>query len=597
MHRFRHITILLSLAVPAYGSGPAGNALSFDGNDDFAQVPHSTTLNLGTQATIEFWLFQRDFGLPGSGEWLLTKGATFGAATGTGTGTSLVFCVGPVSNVGLGVGILPLSEWSHVAWTIDTDDPVARVFLNGRPVGETDHMQNGQTIPSLPLCENVNPVLIGGLPPNAGSFLDGFMDEIRIWNVARTPAEIQTHFACRIAPDTPGLVGYWKFDEALGDQQVVDSSPAGNHGWLGTTTAPEGSDPTRDMSAAPIVSGGIADHYVADTMCSNSTVPGPALLNFTFDGIAPEFGCDGTLSSRLFTGTIGPNQLAKITRIQRDCTIQSFGALICRPESVLVDVDGNWPGVCGQPNLILAGGRCDDGFDRVYVLDPTNGSICQTFVDNTLGRIGQMALNSVGDLFVGSVAGDCMNVLTGGVVVPFFCASGQSLRAVAIDENDNVYVTGSVDGIMRVIAPDGTVLDPNFASGLEGAVSHAFAPAGIFHGNLFVAAGDRVMEVDLATGQSSVFLACVEAFGIAFDPSGFMYVSSPTEDRVLKVGPGLPGDMNGDASVDLVDLPGFVLALLRLPDAPLPILTADMDGDGCANGADVGLFVTAIVGG
>ncbi len=65
----------------------------------------------------------------------------------------------------------------------------------------------------------------------------------------------------------------------------------------------------------------------------------------------------------------------------------------------------------------------------------------------------------------------------------------------------------------------------------------------------------------------------------------------------MKVGPGLPGDMNGSGTVDVDDMPGFIAALLMLPDAPLPILTADMNGDGCANGADVPGFVDGVLNG
>ncbi len=41
---------------------------------------------------------------------------------------------------------------------------------------------------------------------------------------------------------SPGLAGYWNFDE--GDGQVVnDLSPAGNHGFLGASPEPDEADP------------------------------------------------------------------------------------------------------------------------------------------------------------------------------------------------------------------------------------------------------------------------------------------------------------------------------------------------------------------
>jgi len=164
-------------------------------------------------------------------------------------------------------------------------------------------------------------------------------------------------------------------------------------------------------------------------------------------------------------------------------------------------------------------------------------------------------------------------------------------RAIALDAQENLWVACASDGVLRILDKDCGMIDDSFASSLDGAVSQAFAPQGLFHGNLFVACGDRVMEVDVQTGESTVFMANTEAYGIAFDPEGSMYVSQPSQDRILKIVPGLPGDMNGDTFVNIEDLPGFVEALLRLPDAPLPILTADMNCDGCANGDDIQSFI------
>lgn len=55
--------------------------------------------------------------------------------------------------------------------------------------------------------------------------------------------------------------------------------------------------------------------------------------------------------------------------------------------------------------------------------------------------------------------------------------------------------------------------------------------------------------------------------------------------------------MDGSGAVNLADTEGFIKALLRTPDAPLPILTADMNLDGCADGRDVKTFVGVVVGG
>ncbi len=399
----------------------------------------------------------------------------------------------------------------------------------------------------------------------------------------------------------PGPLSYqWRHDGvpisgATDESYTIDPVLPSHAGEYDAVVANGCTSATSDTATLTVEAEGTAIHYFGSTLCEPAPVSAPGLLSFTYDGISPDYGCDGSVDSRLFAGQLSFD-ISKITKVRQDCLIHPFGALLCKPESVLIDVNGSWPGACSMPNLIIVGGLCNDGFDRVYFLDPVSGGICQEYVDNTLLHVGQMAIDSTGRLFVASVEGDCLNMLTEGVVWPFYCAPGQSPRAVAVDQDDNVHVTYAGDGVLRVIAPDGTPINETFAAGLEGAVSQAIAPTGIFHGNLFVACGDRVMEVDLMTGHSSVFLACTSAHGIAFDPEGYMHVSVPSEDHILKIGSALPGDMNGSGTVDLDDLPGFVAALLRLHDAPLPIMTADMDGDGCANGLDIRVFVETLIG-
>ncbi len=161
--------------------------------------------------------------------------------------------------------------------------------------------------------------------------------------------------------------------------------------------------------------------------------------------------------------------------------------------------------------------------------------------------------------------------------------------------NNVVYVTGSNDGVLRKLSPSGAILNASFATGLQGAISQAIAPPGIFHGSLFVACGDRVMEVNLTTGQVTPFLTDLPVHGIAFDPDGFMYLSPPSLNRIDRIGPGLPGDMDGNGVVDLNDMARFESALLRRPNAPRPIATADMNGDGCVDGNDIAGFVNELL--
>jgi photosystem II stability/assembly factor-like uncharacterized protein len=71
------------------------------------------------------------------------------------------------------------------------------------------------------------------------AYFEGAIDEVRIWNVARTQEEIQAKMYTHLNGTEEGLVGYWPFNEGSGNV-VNDLSGNNNHGtihgptWVGS---------------------------------------------------------------------------------------------------------------------------------------------------------------------------------------------------------------------------------------------------------------------------------------------------------------------------------------------------------------------------
>ncbi|MGV2388023.1 MAG UNVERIFIED_CONTAM: hypothetical protein LVR29_05990 [Microcystis novacekii LVE1205-3] len=65
---------------------------------------------------------------------------------------------------------------------------------------------------------------------NKGVF-DGIIDDVRIWNTARTQSEIQANFNRELTGNESGLVGYWNFNSINGNT-VQDLSRNQNNGSL-----------------------------------------------------------------------------------------------------------------------------------------------------------------------------------------------------------------------------------------------------------------------------------------------------------------------------------------------------------------------------
>ncbi len=113
---------------------------------------------------------------------------------------------------------LPANRWTHVAAVYDPVRTTYTVYFNG--------VQVGQSSGSSPWNLQGVPLTLGraGIP-GEGNFL-GNLDEVRVWNRARSAAEIRQDLGYPLSGHETGLLLYWRFDESDGTV-ATDSAPLG----------------------------------------------------------------------------------------------------------------------------------------------------------------------------------------------------------------------------------------------------------------------------------------------------------------------------------------------------------------------------------
>ena len=98
------------------------------------------------------------------------------------------------------------NQWNHVAVTRDASNNVV-LYING------NSSSNARQI-----TENGNSALafaIGAYEAGQSPF-NGKIDEVRIWDDARTQAEIKANMHTELAGNESNLVAYYKFNESSG---------------------------------------------------------------------------------------------------------------------------------------------------------------------------------------------------------------------------------------------------------------------------------------------------------------------------------------------------------------------------------------------
>ncbi|MDP4009580.1 MAG: DUF2341 domain-containing protein [Candidatus Shapirobacteria bacterium] len=203
---------------PTWAQGKTGSGLNFDGINDYIQT--SSAINLGSSFTIGFWMKPtnlHNYGDPlsaGTGDKYLTfvtyadGHMGYGVGIGTSWGTSINTTAGKFSN----------NQWYYITGT-----------SNGI---NTELFVNGISQNTAPNNISINQVINVGARLATGYWFAGAIDQVKIYNYARTPAQISWDYN-RGKP-----IAWWKFDEcqgtAIGDWSMNGSTGTLNIGASGT---------------------------------------------------------------------------------------------------------------------------------------------------------------------------------------------------------------------------------------------------------------------------------------------------------------------------------------------------------------------------
>lgn len=206
----------------------ADSAISLDGNNDYIQLG---TYNNQTELTIEAWV--RVSGITGDFQAIVSSQALefvhlqMGNSGNTAVYYNSGFVFLPI------ISPNPQNEWRHIAISCKSGD--IKIFENGNLFASA--------VNTFSYITNGNNIRVGS--GYAGTrFFNGAIDEVRIWNVARSIEQIQatmndTLNSNYLTADS-GLIAYYRFDKlenlGVGNDGLVDDvrdlSISASHGDL-----------------------------------------------------------------------------------------------------------------------------------------------------------------------------------------------------------------------------------------------------------------------------------------------------------------------------------------------------------------------------
>ena len=194
-----------------FGLNAQNTAILLDGTTEFLSVPYKDNQNVGTAFTIEAWIFANSWATEswrGSIVAADVQGPDRGYAFRCGDDgkLSIVISVDNIWNEIISPSLMSTYQWHHVATTVDGTN--FKLYIDGQEVAAGSF--DGTPSP-------FDSDLLIGSSYFDGRFFDGAIDEVRIWNVARSQQEIADNTTVDLTGTEDGLVLYLPMNEGAGN--------------------------------------------------------------------------------------------------------------------------------------------------------------------------------------------------------------------------------------------------------------------------------------------------------------------------------------------------------------------------------------------
>jgi len=389
------IIIILSFLLLNLNSFSQGsvNSLDFDGSNDYVSLTPGITnvsaasVGLPTTAiTVEAWIKPRSFNNYGGVVSFTQDNATteHGFLLGTTTANRIEFSI-----AGGGVGLTYLrtsttyatNKWYHIVGTYD--GTTMSLYVNGI-LEATSPLQSG-AISYLDTRFRIGKYE----DDNENYYYNGEIDEVRIWSIAKTQAQIRDEMCKLLTGSEAGLTHYWRFNNGSGTTLTATTGAV-----TGTLTS---MTPVSDwvLSGAPL--GNVSSNlypvsWAGQTVNLASTDKGNIEVNTVAGNPAGihVYRVDGTPNSTTnITQGLGSNNLY-------------YGTFVVNGTSPTYTIEHtytNYPDAIDQePNLILY--KRDDNSDPTWLnLSATQNAPANTLTKTVISSRGEFIIaSSVGPL-------------------------------------------------------------------------------------------------------------------------------------------------------------------------------------------------------
>jgi len=197
------------------------------GSSQYLSASDSNSLDLSDTLSLEAWVKFESINAGDTNPFIFKRNPTGNQRSynfhlsGASSLSFESYTDGSAAGCGVSVSWSPsTATWYHVAVT--KSGTSVKFYVNGSQQGSTQTCSNGSIFNSTATLE------IGSFLASP-VYLDGLIDDVRVWNAERTAQEIADDYDTELNGNETGLVGYWKLSDSLSDSTANGNTLTNNN--------------------------------------------------------------------------------------------------------------------------------------------------------------------------------------------------------------------------------------------------------------------------------------------------------------------------------------------------------------------------------